>query len=159
GGLVPVGRLSTHELAHLFLASFATLFRQGRHTQDPLGFDAGDSNLYRYVANTPTIIIDPSGLQFPGRSLEPPDSDPRGGWFGNHRHVLRGKPRGVLNGALNEWYKEASVNEKQRPENGSWTQEDVKKILKNAVGGRAVLAALDSKDLMVYRVEFIRYEF
>ncbi len=31
-------------------------------SQDPLGFDAGDSNLYRYAANAPTIATDPSGL-------------------------------------------------------------------------------------------------
>jgi RHS repeat-associated protein len=31
-------------------------------SQDPLGFDAGDSNLYRYVNNGPTGAIDPSGL-------------------------------------------------------------------------------------------------
>jgi RHS repeat-associated protein len=30
-------------------------------TQDPLGFDAGDSNLYRYVNNQPEIATDPSG--------------------------------------------------------------------------------------------------
>src|SRR5262245_53410370 len=30
-------------------------------SQDPLGFDAGDSNLYRYVANRPTGASDPSG--------------------------------------------------------------------------------------------------
>jgi RHS repeat-associated protein len=34
----------------------------GRWTsQDPLGFDAGDSNLYRYVKNAPTDASDPSG--------------------------------------------------------------------------------------------------
>jgi RHS repeat-associated protein len=32
-------------------------------SQDPLGFDAGDSNLYRYVNNGPTNATDPSGLQ------------------------------------------------------------------------------------------------
>ncbi len=32
-------------------------------TQDPLGFDAGDSNLYRYANNQPDIATDPSGLQ------------------------------------------------------------------------------------------------
>jgi RHS repeat-associated protein len=32
-------------------------------SEDPLGFDAGDSNLYRYVNNGPTIATDPSGLQ------------------------------------------------------------------------------------------------
>jgi RHS repeat-associated protein len=31
--------------------------------QDPLGFDAGDSNLYRYVNNQPTGATDPSGFQ------------------------------------------------------------------------------------------------
>jgi len=31
--------------------------------QDPLGFDAGDSNLYRYVKNAPATSKDPSGLQ------------------------------------------------------------------------------------------------
>jgi RHS repeat-associated protein len=31
-------------------------------TQDPLGFAAGDANLYRYVGNTPTTFLDPSGL-------------------------------------------------------------------------------------------------
>jgi uncharacterized protein RhaS with RHS repeats len=30
---------------------------------DPLGFDAGDANLYRYVHNDPTDFTDPSGLQ------------------------------------------------------------------------------------------------
>jgi RHS repeat-associated protein len=30
-------------------------------SQDPLGFDAGDSNLYRYVNNSPTNETDPSG--------------------------------------------------------------------------------------------------
>jgi RHS repeat-associated protein len=36
----------------------------GRWTsQDPLGFDAGDSNLYRYVRNRSNKATDPSGLQ------------------------------------------------------------------------------------------------
>ncbi len=30
-------------------------------SQDPLGFDAGDSNLYRYLSNKPTNATDPSG--------------------------------------------------------------------------------------------------
>jgi RHS repeat-associated protein len=30
-------------------------------SQDPLGFDAGDSNLYRYVSNSPVANLDPSG--------------------------------------------------------------------------------------------------
>ena len=32
-------------------------------SQDPMGFDAGDSNLYRYARNAPTVGDDPSGLQ------------------------------------------------------------------------------------------------
>jgi RHS repeat-associated protein len=36
----------------------------GRWTQeDPIGFAAGDSNLYRYVGNSPTNWSDPSGLE------------------------------------------------------------------------------------------------
>ena len=31
-------------------------------SKDPLGLDAGDTNLYRYVGNTPVNSIDPSGL-------------------------------------------------------------------------------------------------
>ncbi len=38
--------------------------KTGRWTsQDPLGFDAGDSNLYRYLNNRPINSSDPSGLQ------------------------------------------------------------------------------------------------
>ena len=29
---------------------------------DPLGYEAGDANLYRYVGNSPTNATDPSGL-------------------------------------------------------------------------------------------------
>jgi len=32
-------------------------------SQDPIGFAAGDANLYRYVGNSPTIATDPSGLE------------------------------------------------------------------------------------------------
>lgn len=31
--------------------------------QDPIGFDAGDMNLYRFVGNDPTNSVDPSGLE------------------------------------------------------------------------------------------------
>ncbi len=31
-------------------------------SQDPIGFQAGDPNLYRYVGNSPTNFTDPSGL-------------------------------------------------------------------------------------------------
>ncbi|MDR2171390.1 MAG: RHS repeat-associated core domain-containing protein [Planctomycetaceae bacterium] len=36
-------------------------------SEDPLGFGAGDANLYRYVGNNPINMIDPNGLdEFPG---------------------------------------------------------------------------------------------
>src|SRR5690606_4348089 len=38
----------------------------GRLTsQDPLGLEAGDSNFYRYVGNSPSNQVDPGGLQSP----------------------------------------------------------------------------------------------
>ena len=39
-------------------------------SQDPMGFDAGDSNLYRYVNNGPTGATDPSGLQEPAFNFD-----------------------------------------------------------------------------------------
>jgi RHS repeat-associated protein len=35
-------------------------------SEDPIGFSAGDYNLYRYVANAATNATDPSGLQIRG---------------------------------------------------------------------------------------------
>jgi hypothetical protein len=35
---------------------------------DPLGFEAGDTNLFRYVGNKPTIATDPTGLA--GKTVE-----------------------------------------------------------------------------------------
>jgi RHS repeat-associated protein len=40
-------------------------------SQDPIGFAAGDANLYRYVGNKPTMATDPSGLQEPGAGKSP----------------------------------------------------------------------------------------
>jgi RHS repeat-associated protein len=42
-------------------------------SQDPIGFGGGDSNLYRYVANSPANWLDPSGLQI---VLTPPVGPP-----------------------------------------------------------------------------------
>ena len=49
-------------------------------SQDPIGFAAGDSDLYRYVGNRPTDSIDPSGLQAGGPTMppEPPPAAPGG---------------------------------------------------------------------------------
>jgi RHS repeat-associated protein len=52
--------------------------------EDPIGFEAGDANLSRYVTNSPVVAIDPAGLQEQGRPpiyrLPPPtdDRDPFG---------------------------------------------------------------------------------
>ena len=35
-------------------------------SEDPLGFAAGDANLYRYAGNSPVMHVDPSGLCFTG---------------------------------------------------------------------------------------------
>jgi len=32
-------------------------------SRDPIGFEGGDINIYRYVNNRPTLLVDPSGLQ------------------------------------------------------------------------------------------------
>jgi RHS repeat-associated protein len=66
-------------------------------TNDPLGFNAGDVNLYRYIGNGPLYTCDPSGLQgfgipapvftrpgptFPGGGIFPGINPPaRGGAF------------------------------------------------------------------------------
>ena len=34
-------------------------------SEDPIGFDGGDVNLFAYVANQPTMVTDPFGLQHP----------------------------------------------------------------------------------------------
>ncbi len=39
--------------------------RLGIISKDPIGFAAGDANLYRYVGNGPTNATDPSGLESP----------------------------------------------------------------------------------------------
>jgi RHS repeat-associated protein len=40
-------------------------------SEDPIGFNAGDANLYRYVGNGPVNGVDPSGLVPPGRPEGP----------------------------------------------------------------------------------------
>ena len=39
-------------------------------SQDPIGFTAGDANLYRYVGNGPALAVDPAGTQ-DGQTVEP----------------------------------------------------------------------------------------
>lgn len=45
-------------------------------TEDPIEYTGGDWNLYRYVANRPTIGWDPSGLFCPGQPPQPPQPNP-----------------------------------------------------------------------------------
>jgi uncharacterized protein RhaS with RHS repeats len=45
-------------------------------SEDPIGFEGEDPNLYRYVGNSPTNFTDPSGLQAAPR--KPPSSKPPG---------------------------------------------------------------------------------
>jgi RHS repeat-associated protein len=42
-------------------------------SQDPIGFSAGDMNLYRYVSNSPTSASDPTGLHR-RHGMRPPSS-------------------------------------------------------------------------------------
>ena len=54
-------------------------------SEDPIGFAAGDPNLVRYVANSPTNATDPSGMMppdygqpwgYPGTGMAPPPASP-----------------------------------------------------------------------------------
>ncbi len=42
--------------------------------EDPIGFEAGDANLYRYVTNGPTNAVDPTGLDKVWPSLQLPET-------------------------------------------------------------------------------------
>jgi len=33
-------------------------------SRDPIAFDTGDLNLYRFVANNPAVFIDPTGMEY-----------------------------------------------------------------------------------------------
>ena len=44
---------------------------------DPIGFEAGDGNLYRYVGNGPIDGTDPSGLEDRGFLVDPPPASQR----------------------------------------------------------------------------------
>jgi RHS repeat-associated protein len=54
-------------------------------SQDPIGFSAGDANLYRYVGNKPTNATDPSGLaETWWEWFFPPYTPPGTRQFGSH---------------------------------------------------------------------------
>ncbi|MEM9828735.1 MAG: RHS repeat-associated core domain-containing protein, partial [Planctomycetota bacterium] len=55
-------------------------------SQDPIGFAAGDANLYRYVGNGPTNATDPSGLE----EFQPINLIPQASGLGVAITLLRG---------------------------------------------------------------------
>jgi RHS repeat-associated protein len=66
-------------------------------SEDPIGFAAGDANLYSYVQNEPTSSIDPSGLvggAWPGQPnpWTPPSAPPYqpkpGSWLWDYEHYV-----------------------------------------------------------------------
>jgi RHS repeat-associated protein len=67
-------------------------------SQDPLGFDAGDSNLYRYVKNQPTVATDPSGFQ--GWALWAPGGRDGPVWMGPVKRQLNERDAQCILGAL-----------------------------------------------------------
>ncbi len=68
--------------------------RLGTISKDPIGFAAGDPNLYRYVENRPTTATDPSGLVLvvidgtgsKGWSVHADGTDPKTGRRKSHSH-------------------------------------------------------------------------
>lgn len=69
--------------------------------RDPMGFLAGEINLYRYVYDNPAIFVDPSGLQGAGA----PTSDP-GFWAEVGTGIITGSGmawNGITTGASYAW--------------------------------------------------------
>ena len=71
-------------------------------SEDPIGFDAGDANLYRYVGNGATGAVDPNELKIVesevGDFTRPADVVPFSG-----RSTDRPNRRGVLDGPRRRW--------------------------------------------------------
>jgi hypothetical protein len=59
------------------------------HGCPPIGFNAIDPNLYRYVSNAPTNETDPSGLKPIPAPLRPVPPDPAVAWIGNWTNRLK----------------------------------------------------------------------
>ena len=56
------GDLSDEQVLLLYQLQHAAMQHHHAFSNDPIGFAAGDANLYRYVGNGPTNATDPSGL-------------------------------------------------------------------------------------------------
>jgi len=68
-----VGRLGVMAEANCFYYMRARYYDpvNGRFiSEDPMGFNGGDVNLYVYVQNNPLLVVDPSGLWAGGISLD-----------------------------------------------------------------------------------------
>jgi RHS repeat-associated protein len=83
--------------------------------QDPIGFEAGDANLCRYVANAPTIEIDPTGLMqqlmtYPGAVITTNPSLAAGGVSSAASPPGSSGPSGLTSGAEDdEWAQYAAT--------------------------------------------------
>ena len=82
-------------------------------SQDPIGFAAGDANLYRYVGNGPTNATDPSGLEDPSLKITvkgPESYFENGGqwWITNANIHYAGHYGETMAGNVNtgKWYDE-----------------------------------------------------
>ena len=69
------GQYDSIQQTYLFTARWYNPQDERWESQDPLGFKAGDSNLYRYVANRPVDLVDPTGYQ-PMAEPPPPEIIP-----------------------------------------------------------------------------------
>ncbi|XZE43940.1 RHS repeat domain-containing protein [Pirellulaceae bacterium SH467] len=74
-------------------------------SQDPIGFAAGDANLYRYVGNHPSYANDPSGLQEPLHPISLPNQ---------HSPYVKN--------AFGEWVENTWYNGRNRPSLLDWIQ-------------------------------------
>jgi RHS repeat-associated protein len=111
-------------------------------SQDPLGFDAGDSNLYRYVNNGPTLATDPSGLFWFGKSCQDP---------------LLYVALPIQNGPDTFSGLEPKP-EKKAPVKKEWSQAEVVKLLEKNDIGKQTLKTLNLPNVVVRQSEFIRSE-
>lgn len=71
---VSLGSIQSANAALNAIAFNRNRSRLGVFSIDPIGFAAGDTNLYRYVGNQPMLFVDPGGLQerLPGGPFTPP---------------------------------------------------------------------------------------